>query len=424
LNYETRRKRSGGFAMLLVLLMAAMVSITLYMALPRAAFEAQREKEQSLIDRGNQYKRAIQLYVRQNKRWPAKVEDLEDTNGKRYLRRRYVDPMTGKDEWRLVHVGPNGVLTDSLIKKATDKDKSTYSNNFITELGGVSATPDGTSNPGNPGLRRRPSDQTPGADGSVQPGQPGTGPGQTTVAGVNPPSPTGPPYTPQPGQGNFPPGLQVPNAGQPASTGLPQQLQGGNNPSGGAYSGPPSNTQASGGITVLGGVGGGGYSTAPGANGSVQPPMQGTLQGQNTGAPAGQFGQAGANGTTPAGAAQLIQGLLTSPRPGGAPGSPMGSAAGQVQGGGIAGIASKFEGDAIKVYNDQTEYQKWEFVYDMSKDTMITGAQQAIPQPAGPNTTNGFSSGSSSSSSSFGQSSSFGNPASPAGTATTSATGH
>ena len=102
----------------------------------------------------------------------------------------------------------------------------------------------------------------------------------------------------------------------------------------------------------------------------------------------------------------------------------MGSAAGQVQGGGIAGIASKFEGDAIKVYNDQKEYQKWEFVYDMSKDTMITGAQQAIPQPPGPNSTNGFGSNSSSSSSSFGQSSSSGNSASPAGTATPSATGH
>ena len=61
-----------------------------------------------------------------------------------------------------------------------------------------------------------------------------------------------------------------------------------------------------------------------------------------------------------------------------------------MQGGGIAGFASKFEGDSIKVYNDQTEYQKWEFVYDMSKDTMITGAQQAIPQAPGPNTPGGF----------------------------------
>jgi hypothetical protein len=82
----------------------------------------------------------------------------------------------------------------------------------------------------------------------------------------------------------------------------------------------------------------------------------------------------------------LIQNILTSPRPGGPPPG-LGSASntGQVQGGGIAGFASKFEGQGIKVYNEQDEYQKWEFVYDMSKDAMITGGQNAIPQPAGPN---------------------------------------
>jgi len=382
------RRRDSGFAMLFVLLMAGMVAIMLYMALPRQAFEAQRDKEQSLVDAGSQYKRAVQLYVRQNKRWPAKVEDLENTNGKRYLRRRYVDPMTGKDDWRLVHVGPNGVLTDSLVKPP-DKNKPADGNtNLITDLGGVSAIPDGTPGPGNPGLRRRPSDSGPNGIGDG--GQPGSGMGPgaipgtgQTVAGANGLG-AGSAYPPQPGQGNF---NQLPGGGQAAAGGLPQQLQGGNN------SAQQGNTQSagSGGISVLGGIGGG-YSTAPGANGSTLPPaqggLQGTLQGQNTGVLPGQQ-SGGANGT-PAGAAQLIQGILTSPRPGGAPGTPIGSSAGQVQGGGIAGFASKYEGDAIKVYNDQTEYQKWEFVYDMSKDTMITGAQQAIPQPAGPNSTNGL----------------------------------
>ncbi len=59
-----------------------------------------------------------------------------------------------------------------------------------------------------------------------------------------------------------------------------------------------------------------------------------------------------------------------------------------VQGGGIAGIASKYEGDSIKSYNDQTKYQLWEFVYDMSKDTMITGNQPQLPQLQNPNNQN------------------------------------
>jgi type II secretory pathway pseudopilin PulG len=386
--------------MLFVLLMAGVIAITLYMSLPRAAFEAQREKEQTLIDRGNQYKRAIQLYVRQNKRWPAKIEDLENTNGKRYLRRRYVDPMTGKDEWRPIHVGPNGVLTDSLVKPVKKDQGSTYSNNFITELGGVGTTPDGATGAGNPGLRKRPSDQAPAGTGDSaslgppqpgqpqpiqpQPGQPQPGqplPGQSyPVAGTNPS------YGTAPGQ-PIDPSTGLPY-GQTAPNGLPQQFQGGIPRT--IAPGPGFNSQGAGGISILGGVGGSPYSTAPGANGPVQTPgaLQGTLQGQGTGIPPG--GQPGAPNGTPPNAAQLIQGLLTSPRPGGAPGSPVGSGVGQVQGGGIAGFASKFEGDAIKVYNEQTEYQKWEFVYDMSKDTMVTGGQQAIPQAPGPNTPGGF----------------------------------
>ena len=60
-----RRKNERGFALLFVFLMAAIVAITLYMELPRVAMQAQRDKEQRLIDTGEQYKRAIQLFVRQ-----------------------------------------------------------------------------------------------------------------------------------------------------------------------------------------------------------------------------------------------------------------------------------------------------------------------------------------------------------------------
>jgi len=56
--------------MLLVFVMAAAVAITLYRELPRVAFEAQRNKEELLIERGEQYSRAIQLYVRKWKKYP------------------------------------------------------------------------------------------------------------------------------------------------------------------------------------------------------------------------------------------------------------------------------------------------------------------------------------------------------------------
>ncbi len=106
-----------GFALLIVFLMAAAVAVMLYRQIPRVAFESQRDKEELLIEHGEQYKRAIQLYFLAFKKYPSKIEDLENTNDKRFLRRRYIDPMTGKDEWRLIHVNAAGALTDSLVQK-------------------------------------------------------------------------------------------------------------------------------------------------------------------------------------------------------------------------------------------------------------------------------------------------------------------
>ena len=119
-----RRKNESGYALLLVFLMGAIIAISLYMEIPRVAFETQRQKELLLIERGEQYKRAVQLFLKKNNRWPAKLEDLENTNGLRFLRRRYVDPMTGKDEWRVIHI-QNGILTDSKVQQQKGPQKET-----------------------------------------------------------------------------------------------------------------------------------------------------------------------------------------------------------------------------------------------------------------------------------------------------------
>jgi hypothetical protein len=113
----SRKDGERGFALLLVFLMAAAVALVLYQAMPRVAFESEREKEQLLQDRGHEYVRAIQLYYIAFKKYPTKIEDLENTNNKRFLRRRYIDPMTGKDEWRLIHVNNAGQLIDSVVQK-------------------------------------------------------------------------------------------------------------------------------------------------------------------------------------------------------------------------------------------------------------------------------------------------------------------
>src|SRR5580658_9808148 len=136
-------RNDRGFALLLVFLLAAAVALMLYQQLPRVAFESERDKEQLLIDRGEQYKRAIQQFYVAYKRYPTTLEELEKTNDKRYLRHRYIDPYTGKDEWRLIHVNPAGQLTDSLVKKLPDPNKPNDPNN----PNGQQSAGNGTSNP-------------------------------------------------------------------------------------------------------------------------------------------------------------------------------------------------------------------------------------------------------------------------------------
>jgi hypothetical protein len=60
--------------------MASAMVFLLYMEMPRVLFEAQRNKEQLLIERGEQYKRAIQVYYRKTKKLPQRIEDLERGN--------------------------------------------------------------------------------------------------------------------------------------------------------------------------------------------------------------------------------------------------------------------------------------------------------------------------------------------------------
>ena len=112
-----RRSQQRGSALLIVLVLAAMAAIMLYEEMPVVAFEAQRQKEQLLIDRGDEYKRAIQLYVRKFQTFPPSLEALENTNRMRFLRNRYADPYTGKDDWRLLHAGPGGMIIDSKLKQ-------------------------------------------------------------------------------------------------------------------------------------------------------------------------------------------------------------------------------------------------------------------------------------------------------------------
>lgn len=422
---QPRKSRESGFALLLVFLVAAVIGITLYSEIPRVAFDAQRQRELLLISRGEQFKRAIQLFVKKNQRYPARIEELESFNNVRYLRRRYKDPITGKDEWKLIMVGPGGVFTNSLVNKPQQsKDqKSGSQNTFIGEGPAIGSTGSTGGQATNPALRRRaseggqPGGTVLGPDGQpVQPqiaatqhdpnagvqsgGMAGVSgiPGATGATGAA--APTGPQFA------GLPPGMPGSAANTPAGqynpampgTTLPgaRGTLGGSLPSGmvpgvpgatgtantgGSTSGSSGSSFVGGGGAYIGGgsfVGGGTSTTGntaqryPGQPGSpVNSQIGGvspysTAQGANGFSPS--YGQPGTNIASPSAAATgLINQLLTSPRQGGMPTANAGMQ-GLNLGPGIAGVASTSEDEGILVYNEHTKYIEWEFIYDPTKD--------------------------------------------------------
>ena len=96
--------------MLITLVLAlALITIALLTVLPEIGQQIRRDREEEMRHRGTAYMRAIQHYYRRLGRYPSRIEDLENTNNVRFLRKRYKDPLsrdraTGKEkDFKLLH---------------------------------------------------------------------------------------------------------------------------------------------------------------------------------------------------------------------------------------------------------------------------------------------------------------------------------
>jgi type II secretory pathway pseudopilin PulG len=104
-NFLDRRGTERGYVLIAILFMVTMMVIGLAAVLPAIRTQIKRDREEELIRRGRQYQRAIQLYYRRFGQYPASIEQLESTNNIRFLRKKYTDPVTGKNEWKLIRFG-------------------------------------------------------------------------------------------------------------------------------------------------------------------------------------------------------------------------------------------------------------------------------------------------------------------------------
>ena len=156
-NGRTRKPSEDGYMLIAVVFMLALFIIALAVAAPRVAKSIQREREIETMHRGKQYARAVKLYYRKFGRYPPNVDALVNTNEIRFLRKKYVDPTTGKEDWKPIAVGMNKTQSTGFFGQAIVGSGATGlsgSPGMAGSLGGASAgaSPSGSafSNSGTP----------------------------------------------------------------------------------------------------------------------------------------------------------------------------------------------------------------------------------------------------------------------------------
>lgn len=180
-----RRPASGGFTYIGVLLLVALMGISLTVVSQVWRIKEKRDKEQELLFIGNQFRRAIGYYYASTPggapRYPRRLEDLVQDprfpGVRRYLRRIYRDPMTGRAEWGLAKAGDliTGVYSlseEEPLKKAgfriadrSFENKSRYSEwVFVSKFGRAQIAAPGKAGGGTAGRPASPGGAPSGAN--------------------------------------------------------------------------------------------------------------------------------------------------------------------------------------------------------------------------------------------------------------------
>jgi type II secretory pathway pseudopilin PulG len=162
------RSRERGYVLLTLMLFAALLVIAAAAAFPTIAFQIKRDRETELIHRGVQYRQAIRAFTKATGRFPVRVEELQSTDGRRFIRRLYKDPITGGD-FRLLRLSDVGLAGPPSASTPTSKEGSDSSSGPVSanssDSGGTPAnqaagTSDGT------GARQNPSAQSSSSPGN------------------------------------------------------------------------------------------------------------------------------------------------------------------------------------------------------------------------------------------------------------------
>jgi len=143
-NYKIAKLQNSqrGYMLITLMLALALITIGLLTVLPEIGQQIRRDREEEMRHRGTAYMRAIQHFYKKFGRYPSRIEELENTNNIRFIRKRYTDPInrdreTGKEkDFKFLH----------------QADISLYSGSLLGQIPGQSGLPGQSRFPGQGGL--------------------------------------------------------------------------------------------------------------------------------------------------------------------------------------------------------------------------------------------------------------------------------
>jgi type II secretory pathway pseudopilin PulG len=116
-------RNSAGFAYIALLVAIIIIGISLGAAGKYWRNVMLREREEELIFRGEQYRKAIDAYYSYGKAFPPSIDDLlkdpRSAAGRRHLRQQYKDPITGEDFEAIKDPGTRRIIG---VRSTSDKE--------------------------------------------------------------------------------------------------------------------------------------------------------------------------------------------------------------------------------------------------------------------------------------------------------------
>lgn len=123
------RQGSRGYILISLMLFLSLLAVAALAVLPSMAFQVKRDREEEMIHRGVAYSRGIRRFYKKFGRYPMRIEELEDTNNLRFIRKHYTDPMNvveGKEQdFKILHMAdvlgliPTGLAGGGVVPGTT-----------------------------------------------------------------------------------------------------------------------------------------------------------------------------------------------------------------------------------------------------------------------------------------------------------------